>query len=89
MPYEPKENKGNLFKNENKREGKQDSDYSGQLNVEGKIYWLNGWINTDKNGKKYLGVSVRPKEQKSDQQKMRVVGGSDVEKPGFDDEIPF
>jgi hypothetical protein len=86
MAFEVRENKGALFKNNNKREGKQDADYSGQINVEGKLYWLNGWINTDKNGNKYLGVTVRPKQQQPQQQKMRVVGGSDVDP---NDEIPF
>jgi hypothetical protein len=82
--YEPKENKGQLFKNDRKREGKQDADYKGKINIEGKIFWLNGWINEDKNGNKYLGLSVQPVQQQSQQQKIRVVGGSDI-----DDEIPF
>jgi len=83
--YEPKENKGQLFKNDRKREGKQDADYRGKINIEGKIFWLNGWINEDKNGNKYLGLSVQPVQQQLQQsQKIRVVGGSDV-----DQDIPF
>jgi hypothetical protein len=83
--YEPKENKGQLFKNDRKREGKQDADYRGKINIEGKVFWLNGWINEDKNGNKYFGLSVQPVQQQSQQQqKIRVVGGSDV-----DSEIPF
>ena len=83
--YEPQENKGQLFKNDRKREGKQDADYRGKINIEGKIFWLNGWINEDKNGNKYFGLSVQPVQQQSQQQqKIRVVGGSDV-----DSEIPF
>jgi len=83
--YEPQENKGQLFKNDRKREGKQDADYRGKINIEGKIFWLNGWINEDKNGNKYLGLSVQPVQQQLQQsQKIRVVGGSDV-----DQDIPF
>jgi hypothetical protein len=36
-------NKGTLGRNESKREGKSDPDYSGTLDVAGVKYYLSGW----------------------------------------------
>ncbi len=36
-------NRGSIWKNEKKREGKQDADFTGSINIEGVEYWLNGW----------------------------------------------
>jgi hypothetical protein len=88
--YQPKENKGSLFKNKRKEKDTQ-ADYRGTVNVEGKLFWINGWINKDKNGDSYMGLSVQPvQERQEQQQKYKVVGGSDVDKkPDPNDDIPF
>ena len=87
MSYKPKLNKGNLFRRKKEKTSETQSDYDGLLNVEGKIYWFNGWLNTAKDGSKYLSVAIRSREPKQEQQqKVRVVGGTDVDP---NDEIPF
>ena len=53
-------NKGVFFKNTRKQEGSAQPDYRGKLNVEGTEYELAGWIREDKNGGKYLALSVKP-----------------------------
>jgi hypothetical protein len=88
MAFEQKEGRGSLFKNKRERTEKS-PDYKGDMKIDGKLYWLNGWIQTDKNGDKYMSLSLQPKEQKQEQQKYKVVGGSDVEKPDPNDEISF
>jgi hypothetical protein len=40
-----------------------DADRTGELDVEGRKFWLNGWLKKDKNGRQYLSGMVRPKEQ--------------------------
>ncbi len=55
-------NTGAIFIN-NKKTTDKHPDRSGSLNVEGKDYWIKGWINTNKDGEPYLKVSVSPKEQ--------------------------
>jgi len=40
-------NRGSIWKNERKREGKQDADFTGTLNVDGKEYWVNAWRRKD------------------------------------------
>jgi len=41
MAFELKPNRGSLFKNEDKADDK-DRDYSGQINVEGREFWISG-----------------------------------------------
>jgi len=55
-----KNNSGFLFKNDRKQQEKQ-PDYTGTLNIEGKDFWLSGWIKEGKNGK-FLGLAFSPKD---------------------------
>jgi hypothetical protein len=57
-------NSGALFRDENKTK-ETDRDYSGHLNVDGVEYWVSGWVKTSKAGKKFLSLSVKPKEARA------------------------
>lgn len=80
-------NRGVMFKSEKKKD--TDSDYSGNLNVDGVEYFLNGWIkvagpNAKIPGSKFLSVSI---SKKSKQPEAR-----SAPSPGLDfgdDDIPF
>jgi hypothetical protein len=82
------ERKGALFKNKNKREGKQDPEYKGSATIGGIEYWVSSWINTSKAGEKYMALSFTPKDPDASRAKApaTVSAGTD---PEFDDEIPF
>src|SRR5262249_36016922 len=87
-------NRGALFRNDDKDPNNdKERDYSGSLDVEGAGYWISGWGRTSKAGKKYLSLSVKPKQAKptaSDptaSNKPRTEAGSST--PAFDDAIPF
>jgi hypothetical protein len=55
-------NRGTLFRNDKKQDDR-DRDYSGSLNVEGREFWLSGWVNVSKKtGKKFLGLTVKAKD---------------------------
>lgn len=54
-------NRGALFKNDEKREN--GPDYSGSLNVGGVEHFLDAWIKTSQAGRKFMSVSVKPKQQ--------------------------
>lgn len=57
------DNQGVLFTNDKKRGGKSDADFTGQITVDGKEYWLNAWHNTSRDGsKKYISLKIRAKE---------------------------
>jgi hypothetical protein len=57
-------NRGALFRNDDKNDN-QGRDYFGPLDIEGTEYWLSGWVRTSKkSGKKYLSLSIKPKQDK-------------------------
>ena len=61
QPYVPPVNKGSLHRNQYKEQDNQ-PDYRGSLNVCGEVAELSGWINTNRNGGKYLGLEIKPPE---------------------------
>jgi hypothetical protein len=89
-------NRGALFKNDRKE---QDShpDLSGQINIEGKEYWLSGWSKRNDDGSfKVLSLSVKPKESRRQeanrvgQQRQATRQAPPPARDEFlDDDIPF
>ncbi len=81
MAYEQKPNTGSLFKNERKTQDTH-ADYNGSQLIccpkceKVSAYYQDAWINTDKNGKKYMSQKLKPKEgQPSAVPAKRKVGG--------------
>lgn len=75
MAYDIKDNSGSVFKNERRREGKNDSQYAGSSMIDGKEYWTDIWVknarvidgepNPDYNPDKktFFSLSFRPKDK--------------------------
>lgn len=63
-------NRGSIFKNDRKE---QDShpDMKGSINVDGVDYWISGWKKTSKDGKNFLSLSVRVKEERQSSEPTR------------------
>jgi uncharacterized protein (DUF736 family) len=86
------ENRGSLSKNKRKEQDNH-PDYTGSINVDGRDYWLNGWLKTNgQTGEKFFSLSVKPKEATS--MSMLVEKPQGGRTPGkapidLDDEIPF
>jgi hypothetical protein len=58
-------NKGTIAKNERKTEDKH-PDIAGSLNVDGKDFWINGWLKTNsRDGSKFYSLSVKPKQERA------------------------
>jgi hypothetical protein len=70
-------NRGVLFIN-NRKEKEKQPDRKGEINIDGKEYWLSGWTKS----KGVISMSVQPKEQQSNEQDLDDVLG-DM------DSIPF
>jgi uncharacterized protein (DUF736 family) len=85
MAYENKPGNGALFKNDRK-EKETHPDYRGDLNVDGRAYWLNAWVKSTKDGKKYFSVAVKPKEAREEKpQTLAQQRPNDFD----DDKLPF
>jgi single-stranded DNA-binding protein len=81
---EQRDNSGVLFSND-KREKESHPNYKGNIMVDGKSYWISGWIKEGKNGK-FMGLAVSPKEEQAEQPaKAKPKSGFD----DMDDDIPF
>jgi hypothetical protein len=63
-------NRGSIWRNEKKREGKQNADFTGSLNVNGVEYWVNAWKRKEGAADKApaLSFSIRPKDDQGQQQ---------------------
>jgi hypothetical protein len=59
-----KDNSGTLGKNRQKDPNnpahKKWPEYSGSIRIEGKDYWLSGWVR-EKDGSKFFSLSAKPK----------------------------
>lgn len=74
-------NKGVLFKNAEKETDKH-PDYRGDIDIDGKKFWLSAWINTSSKGNKYMSLAVKPKDEQAPQQEA-------PRRADPDDDLPF
>ena len=92
-------NKGVLFRNDKEGGNANWPDYRGNINIDGKEFWLDAWIKEprDANKKKFMSLSVKPKLL-SDRSSPPTGGKNDhrrhpanppVDDGGFDSDIPF
>lgn len=93
-------NRGILSRNDRKEQDNH-PDFTGQINVDGVDYWLNGWVKERNDGSgKFFSLSVKPKEQRAapqrqpepQRQQQRPAPRGGANSSGFDDmpdDIPF
>ena len=77
-------NRGALFKNEDKQ-SENHPDYKGNVNFNGVDCFIDAWLKTAKTGKKYMSLSVKPKNQQRAAPKQEPPKSGD----DFDDDLPF
>jgi hypothetical protein len=80
---------GLLFTNANKK-AENHSDRNGFCTIDGRQYWISGWLKKDRNGDPFLSLSFKAKteEQVAKANNASAKTGAKIERP-FDDEIPF
>jgi hypothetical protein len=90
MPYEQKPNTGSLFKNDRK-EADSHPDYKGSALIDGLgDCWLDAWINTTNDGRKYMSLKIKPKDARSGSYGDHRTSSVTVPAPAdLDDEVPF
>lgn len=79
-------NRGALFREENRKSDKH-PEFSGTLNVEGREYYVDAWVNQAQSGRKYFSLSVKPKAPAKESPR----GPQQRQQPqaDLDDDIPF
>lgn len=63
MAYNQKDNTATVFRNDRKREGRQDPDFTGSAVINGESFWVDMWTKPPKDNKKgFFSLSFRPKD---------------------------
>lgn len=81
--YQPQPNFGNMFKNKYKTADNQPA-YKGDINVNGTVMEIAGWVKQDKNGDKFISVKLSEKMPTQEQTKQ-----PQPQQEPLDDNIPF
>lgn len=84
-------NRGQIWKNEKMRPGKQDPEFTGSLNVNGAEYWVSAWKRKPEANEKAPALSFSIKRKEADAKPAsnaptRAKGASNDD---MDDSIPF
>lgn len=61
------EGRGVLFKNKRKKKESQ-PDMTGQIEIDGKEYWLSAWYNESKRGMKFIALAATEKEEEEEEE---------------------
>lgn len=61
MATDQRELSGALFRNDRRREGKNDSEYQGSCTINGVQYWMNAWVKEGAKGK-FFSVAFKQKD---------------------------
>jgi hypothetical protein len=61
MAYEIRDMTGSLFDNSARKEKDSHPDRSGTAMIDGREYWVSGWLKKDKNGKPWLSLAFKLK----------------------------
>lgn len=67
MTFELRDNSGSIWTND-KKEKDTHPDRTGTVMVGGVTYWISGWIKETQQGKKYLRLAFKPKEERQEQE---------------------
>lgn len=62
MAQQQRDNSGAVFKNDRKEKDTH-PDRTGQAMIGGVEYWVSGWIKQDRNGKQFMSLAFKPKQE--------------------------
>jgi hypothetical protein len=87
MAYEKKDNTGAIFKND-KKTTESHPDRKGDCLIDGKEYWVAGWLKDGKNGQ-FLSLAFTAKDAKPEKLDGKRAGSKDVHDQIDKEDIPF
>lgn len=74
-------NRGTLGRNKHRKTDKH-PEYTGKINIDGREYWLSGWVK-ESNGDRFFSLAVKPKDAQPEK------GEPAKTDADFDDDLPF
>ncbi len=88
MAFEQRDMSGSLFKNDRKEKDSH-PDYTGNGMIDGRSYWFSAWIKKDKNGRSFMSLSFKPKDEKGDLREASGTTSRHDPRDELSDDIPF
>jgi hypothetical protein len=82
--------RGTLGKND-RREKETHPEYTGKCEIDGKMYWISGWVKEGQ-GRKFFSLSFKAQEQQASRAPAQKAKPSGRAPDGFDDmpdDVPF
>lgn len=86
MAYELRDMGGTMFKNKRKEKENQ-PDMTGDVKINGEVYWVSAWKKSDKNGDTFYSFGFKKKDFSEAKEAVRDTKPSVPE--DFSDDIPF
>lgn len=88
--YEQKDGQGSMFRNDKKTTDKH-PDFKGSVTIDGRQYWLSGWIRNSERAGEWISVSAQPKDANPAQGNSYAKKSVPQAKPAEDslEDIPF
>jgi hypothetical protein len=83
MAFDHKDMSGSLFNNDRK-EKETHPDRTGTAKIDGREYWVSGWIKDGAKGK-FMSLAFKPKDGKTEER----IPGSAKTPVNIDDDVPF
>ncbi len=87
---------GLLSRNDRKRPDKKDPDFNGACEIDGKHFWISGWIKesgpqSKTPGRKLFSLSFKPKEASAQSQAAAKPAETPAARPNqnLDEDVPF
>ncbi len=82
-------NKGSISKN-TRKETDSHPDIAGSINVEGRDFWINGWLKKNsRDGSSFYSLSVKPKQERAAEIRRSYQDEKPVAHNDDDSMIPF
>ena len=77
-----------MFVND-KKESETHPDRKGSAMIDGKEYWVSGWVNTSAKGTKYMSLKFSAKDEVQQQGMAQAQKAAQPKAEEFDEDIPF
>lgn len=88
MAREVYDNSGAVFVNDRKDKPSH-PDRSGQATIDGREYWVSGWLKKDRNGNPFLSLAFKPKGEKPQPTTGKMQPRGSMKDQLDDDAVPF
>lgn len=86
--YEQRDNSGSIFVN-NRKEQDNHPDRTGKAMIDGRMYWVSGWLKKKQDGEHWLSLAFKPMDEDQTSRHGGAASASSSPEPLAGDDVPF